>query len=116
MPQAWPPSAPGGPTTPYDAYVETIGDEIMNDALDVRVVPRDLYYVERRLVADQAAEIVRLSAALVAAKAMADEVEAFLPPYVDWKEKGGGLLRIDVQRDNLRTVRAALAAFRAAGG
>ena len=33
MPQAWPPSAPGGPTTPYDAYVETIGDEIMNDAL-----------------------------------------------------------------------------------
>jgi len=69
MPQAWPPSAPGGPTTPYDAYVETIGDEIMNDAL---VIPRNLYYVERRLVAEQAAEIVRLSAALVAGKELAD--------------------------------------------
>ena len=28
MPQAWPPSAPGGSTTPYDAMIETIGAEM----------------------------------------------------------------------------------------
>jgi len=31
MPQAWPPSAPGGPTTAYDAMLETIGAEMASD-------------------------------------------------------------------------------------
>ena len=44
-------------------------EELGAEMIDVRVVPRDLYYVERRLVAEQAAEIKRLSAALAAFRA-----------------------------------------------
>jgi hypothetical protein len=45
-------------------------DEAVNKyGLSITMVPRDLYYVERQLVADQAAEIIRLREALRAAVA-----------------------------------------------
>ena len=59
------------------------------------------------LVGDQRAEIVRLSTALTAAKALANAVEAIpLPP-------SGNMVTWTFHADDLR---AALAAFRAAGG
>ena len=66
---------------------------------DVRVVPLDLYYVEHRLVADQAAEIERLSAVLAKAKELAGTVERY--------ERDGRCPQPVVE---------ACAAFRAAGG
>lgn len=44
----------------------------MSYGLSLTAVPKDLYYVERKLVADQAAEIERLRLALVAAKTWFD--------------------------------------------
>ena len=63
------------------------------------------------LVGDQRAEIVRLSTALTAAKALADAVEEWAQPLSLCDPHVGEVARVRAEK-----LRAALAAFRAAGG
>jgi len=52
----------------------------MSDDLELTLVPRDLFYVERRLVAEQAAEIIRL-------RARADALDAEAIAIRKWQDR-----------------------------